>query len=204
MNDYQSFWQGKKCVVTGGIGFIGSHMSAALHDCGARVTVLDKELPHDRTLFHHLNHDRNIQFMQCDVADQQAVQTIMDIQPCFVFHLAGLPYAPYTTSHPFEAHRANVDTTVQMLAAARMVGDVGFVHASSACVFGAAQHSPSMWTTSYIHPSTTIQLPSVRQKIRFMPLEIAMVFMQLSAVWAMSTDLGIGTLEESCRKYAGS
>ena len=54
-------WRGANCLVTGGVGFIGSHLCAALHERGARVVSVDVEPPHERTLFSILNRGKAIQ-----------------------------------------------------------------------------------------------------------------------------------------------
>lgn len=142
MSKNTSFWEGKKCLVTGGIGFIGSHLSKHLHDLLANVVVLDWESCHPGTLFYQLDRNREIAIIQCDLSNPIAVDVIQDIRPDYIFHLAASPYAPYTTLHPREAYTSNVVTTVNVLEAARLSETKGFLLASSACVFGAAHHSP--------------------------------------------------------------
>ena len=142
MNKDTSFWKNKKCIVTGGIGFIGSHLCKQLYDLHACVIVMDKESCHDGTLFHHLNKNSNITTIQCDLANPNVVNLIQEIQPDVIFHLAALPYAPYTTLHPLEAYASNVVSTVNVLEGARLSSAKKFFLASSACVFGASQHSP--------------------------------------------------------------
>jgi nucleoside-diphosphate-sugar epimerase len=142
-----SSWKGKRCLVTGGVGFLGSHLCRALHDEGAEVVVLDREPAHAGTLFPLLNSGRDIRVIQCDLALADSVRRVVELRPDCLFHLAGLPYAPYTTRNPREAEQCNVQTTANMLEAARLVRTARaripqFVFASSACVFGAAQHSP--------------------------------------------------------------
>lgn len=142
MKDLTAFWKDKKCLITGGIGFIGSHLCKRLHDAGAQVVVIDKEVDHAGTLFSLLNSARNIAVITQDLSDPASIRIAQKTAPDYIFHLAALPYAPYTTLHSQETYASNVVSTVNMLEAARLSPSPKFILASSACVFGAAQHSP--------------------------------------------------------------
>ncbi len=142
MKSNAPFWRDKTCLVTGGVGFIGSHLCRRLHELGARLFVIDREEGHSKTLFSILNGGSEITTIKSDLSNPAAVELVKDIRPEYIFHLAALPYAPYTTSHPREAYASNVVSTVNMLEGARRSHAKKFILASSACVFGAAQHSP--------------------------------------------------------------
>lgn len=142
MSGTYSFWRDKECVVTGGLGFVGSHLSKRLRDLGARVVVIDKEPAIEGTLFPLLNRAADFDITHLDLAQPTAVGVLCATSADYVFHLAALPYAPYTTKHPHEAYAANVVSTVNVLEAARLGAASRVVLASSACVFGAAQRSP--------------------------------------------------------------
>jgi len=135
-------WFGKVCVVTGGTGFIGSHLCAALYDLGARVLNVDIERPHSGTLFSILNEGREIPVISADLAEPESIGRVVECEPEVMFHLAANPYAPFTTNHPSEAYRSNVVTTANMLEAARRARTERFILASSACFFGATTASP--------------------------------------------------------------
>jgi len=131
-----------KCLVTGGVGFLGSHLCRALREQGAQVIVMDREPPQAGTLFPLLNAATGIDVRQCDLSEPESIREVQYCQPDYVFHLAGLPYAPYTSQHPGEADAANVAATQNALEGARLSPNARFVLASSACVFGATQKSP--------------------------------------------------------------
>jgi nucleoside-diphosphate-sugar epimerase len=135
-------WRGKNCLVTGGVGFFGSHLSQRLADEGARTTVLDIEPPHPGTYYSLAGLGDRLRALTKDCATEAAIDVIQDAAPDYIFHLAGLPYAPYTTRHRAEAYAANVHTTKIVLEAARRLPRARVVLASSACVFGATQESP--------------------------------------------------------------
>lgn len=137
-----SYWHGKRCVVTGGTGFIGSHLCARLHKMGAEVVNFDVERPGEGSLFVLLNGNREISTSSFDLAEIPSIDAVAEEEPDVIFHLAAIPYGPATSEHPTEAFRSNVMSTVNMLEAARRAGSERFVLASSACYFGATLASP--------------------------------------------------------------
>ncbi|HZT57563.1 MAG TPA: NAD(P)-dependent oxidoreductase [Pyrinomonadaceae bacterium] len=152
MNASAPSWRGKTCLVTGGVGFIGSHLCKRLDELGARLFVIDIEPGHAGTLFSILNGSRGMNVINTDLSNPAAANVVKDIHADYIFHLAALPYAPYTTAHPREAYASNVVSTVNVLEGARLSRPEKFVLASSACVFGAAQHSPLRVTDSPYTP----------------------------------------------------
>jgi nucleoside-diphosphate-sugar epimerase len=142
MSSDSSCWKGRRCLVTGGTGFIGSHLCARLHDLGARVVNADIEPDQPGTLFWLLNEARDIPVVCADLSNKESIEPVAEVQPEVVFHLAAVPYAPWTSKHPIEADDANVVTTRNVLEAARRSGAERFVLASSACFFGATTASP--------------------------------------------------------------
>lgn len=142
MNFGCSYWRGRHCLVTGGTGFIGAHLCARLHDLGARVVNADIEPGRSGTLFWLLNAARDVPVVCADLARKESIDRIVDLKPEVIFHLAAVPYAPWTSQHPVEADDANVVSTRNMLEVARRAGTQRFVLASSACFFGATTASP--------------------------------------------------------------
>jgi nucleoside-diphosphate-sugar epimerase len=139
---YPESVEGKTCLVTGGAGFIGSHLCAKLLGLGARVISVDLEGAKDGTLFKLLNLSDAVESLTVDLSEPSAIEQITEQKPDRIFHLCGLPYAPYTSLHPVRTFRANVASTANMLEAARQVSAERFILASSACVFGATKSSP--------------------------------------------------------------
>jgi len=142
MSSDSSYWKGRCCLVTGGTGFIGSYLCARLHDLGARVVNADIEPDQPGTLFWLLNEARDIPVVCADLAQKESIDPVAELKPDVIFHLAAVPYAPWTSQHPVEADEANVVSTRNVLDAARRAGTERFVLASSACVFGATTASP--------------------------------------------------------------
>lgn len=123
-----------KCVVTGGAGFIGSHLVERLIREGHAVTAIDDlSVGRVRNLAPVEGNDR-FRFMQADIAGD-------DIAPAFagaewVFHLGALADIVPSIQNPLAYHRANVDGTVAVLEAARAGGAKRFLYAASSSCYG--------------------------------------------------------------------
>lgn len=115
-------------VVTGGAGFIGSHLSEALaQNPDHTVRVFDNLITGRATNVSH-----TVQLVYADlttrIPDLSGVDT--------VFHQAALPSVPRSVEHPLESHRANVDGTLQVLLACRDDKVQRVIYASSSSVYG--------------------------------------------------------------------
>jgi len=118
----------EKVVVTGGAGFIGSHIADALVGGGYDVHVIDTLIAGKRE---HLPTAATLH--EVDVTDTDAIRPIITGAKA-VFHEAALPRVQFSIDEPFESHRANVDGTLSVLIAARegRAGKVIFAASSSA------------------------------------------------------------------------
>lgn len=131
--------ESKHCLVTGGAGFIGSHLVDHLLGKGCRVRVLDNLVNGKLVnIAHHASSD--LEFVQGSVTDPGDVErALQGIQ--VVYHLACLGVR-HSIAHPFENHRVNAEGTLLLLDAARRVGVSRFVHCSSSEVYGTARYVP--------------------------------------------------------------
>jgi UDP-glucose 4-epimerase len=120
----------KKVVVTGGAGFIGGHLAAALLAEGYAVTVVD-----DLSGGKRENVPAGATFFEQDVNDTAALAKIMT-GATFVFHLAALPRVQYSIEHPVETDRVNVGGTVSVLKAAQDAGVARVVYSASSSAYG--------------------------------------------------------------------
>ncbi|MDX6612731.1 MAG: UDP-glucose 4-epimerase [Blastocatellia bacterium] len=122
-----------RALVTGGAGFIGSHIAAALAASGVAVRVID-----DLSTGHRENIEEiggNVEFIQASLNDQQAVRRALeDVE--LVFHEAAIPSVPRSISDPLETHVACVDGTLSLLMAAREKGVRRIVYAASSSAYG--------------------------------------------------------------------
>ena len=121
------------CLVTGGAGFIGSHLVEALVARGERVRVLDDLSSGRRENLSTVLGD--VELLIGDVADPEVVDQAMD--GCeIVFHLAAIASVQASIENPRRSHRVIVDGTLNVLETARRAGVRRAVFASSAAVYG--------------------------------------------------------------------
>lgn len=125
-------------VVTGGAGFIGSHLAGALARRGDRVIVLDDLSSGKEENLNALG--PGVDFRQVDISIEAIDVHFEGVDT--VFHLAAIPSVERSVSDPIRTHRANVDGTVRVLDAARKGGVRRWVGASSAAVYGDDRELP--------------------------------------------------------------
>src|SRR5215216_1655237 len=120
-------------LVTGGAGFIGSHIAAALMASGARVRVLD-----DLSTGHRENLDEiggDLDFTEGSVADEALLKKVLDGVEV-VFHEAAIPSVPRSVEAPRQTHVASIDGTFSLLMAARDNRVRRVVYAASSSAYG--------------------------------------------------------------------
>ena len=120
-------------LVTGGAGFIGSHLVEALVKKGKRVQVLDNFFTGKRDNLSTVN--RQIELIEGDVRDGALCRQALDGVEA-VIHLAALHEVVRSVECPMETHEVNVTGTLNLLLAAREAGVRKFVFASSSAVYG--------------------------------------------------------------------
>jgi UDP-glucose 4-epimerase len=125
-----------KAVVTGGAGFIGSHLVDALVGRGDQVLVIDDlSTGQGRNIADAL--ERGARLVPADVTDLAAVKrALADFRPDCVFHLAAQVDVRVSVGDPGLDVRINVEGTVNLLETARAAGTENFVLASSCAVYG--------------------------------------------------------------------
>src|SRR5512145_3236269 len=102
-------------LVTGGAGFIGSHLTEELTRQGHRVRVADSLITGKRS---NLDHIKGIEFLEGDLADLDVARAAVD--GCeYVLHQAAIPSVPRSVEDPLTSNRANVDGTLNTLMASR-------------------------------------------------------------------------------------
>lgn len=120
-------------LVTGGAGFIGSHIASALDKSGARVRVLD-----DFSTGYQENIDEiggNIDFIEGSVANPDALnKALEDVE--LVFHEAAIPSVPRSVEEPRDSHDASVEGTFSLLLAAKDRNVRRVIYAASSSAYG--------------------------------------------------------------------
>ncbi|MDF1756993.1 MAG: GDP-mannose 4,6-dehydratase [Legionellaceae bacterium] len=124
-------------VVTGGAGFIGSHMVDLLLEKGYQVRVIDNlSGGHARNIAHH-DDDPDFSFEQMDIMDIKPDSSIFK-DASYVFHFAGVGDIVPSIEDPVRYMQTNVMGTVQVLQAARAAKVKKFVYAASSSCYGLA------------------------------------------------------------------
>ncbi len=120
-----------KILVTGGAGFIGSHIADKLIADGHEVAVLDNLRSGKREFI-----NTKATFFEVDVVDKQALEKVFkDFKPEVIFHLAAQNEVPYSMSHPFEDEEINIRGTMNLLALSVKNGVKKFVYSNTGGAF---------------------------------------------------------------------
>jgi len=134
-----------KALITGGAGFIGSHLSDLLIKSGHEVVVLDNlSNGRLRNIEHHLD-NKNFKFHELNIINLE------DIKPVFkdidwVFHLAGMADIVPSIENPKEYYDGNVTGTLNILESSRVAGVKKIIYASSSSSYGIPDYYPTSET----------------------------------------------------------
>lgn len=135
-------------IVTGGAGFIGTHVSRALILKGHRVLVLDNLHPYysvERKKDHlaYIKEAGEFNFQKLDLRNEtETLASLVQFKPDAVIHLAALPGVRNSILHPQEYIDYDIKATVNVLKAAGEIGVKHVVFASSSSVYGNRHHEP--------------------------------------------------------------
>lgn len=131
-----------KIIVTGGAGFIGSHLVEHLVDLGKEVIVLDNFST--GAVKNLASCVKKITLINCDLADYRKLffwaRKFVDID--YFFHLAALPRMGRSVDFPVQTHHANVTATLCSLELAKRLGVRKFIYTSSSSVYGVQKKLP--------------------------------------------------------------
>jgi nucleoside-diphosphate-sugar epimerase len=119
-------------LVTGGAGFIGSHLTEELIRRGERVRVVDSLITGHRKNLAHLS---GIEFVEGDLADLAVAKRAVEAVD-YVLHQAAIPSVPRSVDDPITSNRANIDSTLNVLVAARDARVKRVVYAGSSSAYG--------------------------------------------------------------------
>jgi nucleoside-diphosphate-sugar epimerase len=119
-------------LVTGGAGFIGSHLTEELVRRGHTVRVADSLITGKRR---NLDHIPDVDFVEGDLADLAVAQRAVDGVE-YVLHQAAIPSVPRSVKDPITSNRANIDASINVLVAARDAGVKRLVYAGSSSAYG--------------------------------------------------------------------
>ena len=129
-------------LVTGGAGFIGSHLVEELVRRGERVRVVDSFITGKRD---NLKHVPGVELIEGDLADLAVAQrAVAGIE--YVLHQAAIPSVPRSVQDPITSNRANIDASLNVLVAARDAGVRRVVYAGSSSAYGDTPTLPKVET----------------------------------------------------------
>ena len=127
-----------KVVVTGGAGFIGSHLAEELSKRGYKVTILDNLFTGKRENIEPLLKEGKVEFIQSSITDLPLLYKLFQ-DVSYVFHEAAIPSVPRSVENPQASHEANITGTLNVLLAAKDTGVKKVIYASSSSVYGDIQ-----------------------------------------------------------------
>ena len=119
-------------LVTGGAGFIGSHLAEELLRRGHRVRIADSLITGKRS---NLDHLPSAEFLEGDLAEMDvATRAVAGMD--YVLHQAAIPSVPRSVQDPVTSNRANITAAVNVLVAAKDAGVKRLVYAGSSSAYG--------------------------------------------------------------------
>jgi len=130
-----------KAIVTGGAGFIGSHLTELLLSQGHSVLVLDNYSTGRPSNLQHLLGSSQLKVVECNIANASLESHFNEID--WVFHLAGLADIVPSIERPSDYFEANVIGTERVLEASRTAGVKRFIYAASSSCYGIPQEYPT-------------------------------------------------------------
>jgi len=170
-----------KVLVTGGAGFIGSHLADLLIETGHKVVVIDNLSNGRLNNINHLIDNKNFKFHELDIT------CLEDIKPIFkdvdwVFHMAGMADIVPSIESPKQYYDCNVTGTFNVLEASREAGIKKIVYAASSSSYGIPDNYPTSETASIrpqypyaltkymgeelvIHWSQTYKIPAISLRL---------------------------------------
>ncbi len=156
MTEYLESYKGRAVLVTGGAGAIGSNLTRALAEAGARVLVLDDLSSAERWNVPSLP---GVMFVEGDVLDEVKLKRIFFEQPRIVYHLAAFFANQNSVDHPERDLMVNGMGTLRLLEYSLLTGVERFVYASSGCsIYGSSAPLPLREEFMSMHLSTPYQV----------------------------------------------
>ena len=128
----------RRVAVTGGAGFIGSHLVEALLAEGHQVRVVDSLITGRKSNLAHLS---GYDWLEGDVADFEVARAAVEGAE-FIFHLAAIPSVPRSVAEPLPSHACGPTATLNVLEAARLAKARRFIFSASSSAYGDTEELP--------------------------------------------------------------
>jgi len=129
-------------LITGGAGFIGSHLIDSLIKLGNKVTVLDNYSTDRSSNLDHIKNVDLLQFNKCDISDRSVIDKYFE-NVDLVFHLAAIADIVPSIENPSEYYNSNVQGTFNILEASRKNDVKRFVYVASSSCYGIPDEFPT-------------------------------------------------------------
>ena len=151
----------KKVLITGGAGFIGSHVAEALLKRGDEIIIVDEINDYYDIRLKNNNIDRikeksnseNLRFYKGDICDESFISFVFDKEkPEWIVHLAARAGVRPSIEDPFIYIHSNIQATTRLLELARKHGNKHFVFASSSSVYGGSKKEVFVESDAVEHP----------------------------------------------------
>ena len=132
--------KGKRVLITGGAGFIGSNLACRLLDIGADVTIIDAMIPNTGANMRNIEEIRNkIKFVQADIRND--IDNLVKDKD-YIFHLAALISHAGSMEDPISDMDINVKGTLNLLEACRKNSNAVLVYTGTRSQYGTPQYLP--------------------------------------------------------------
>lgn len=158
----------ERVLVTGGAGFIGSHIVEKLLKTGHEVTIIDNLSTGGLNNIHDCFSNENVRFVTGDIRDPETVRKCAG-EVDGVIHLAAIVSVPFSIENPTLTYETNAAGTLNLLDSCLDGGAEKFVFASSCSLYGEAEHLPigESHSTRPVSPYATSKLEAERHCIDF-------------------------------------
>jgi UDP-glucose 4-epimerase len=130
----------KKYLVTGGAGFIGSHLVDRLLALGNEVVVIDDFSSGTKKNLAHQKGNSHLKIVNKSICDKNISVLFKNIDA--VFHVAAVPRVQYSIKFPEKSNKANIEGTLNVLEAARKAGVKRFIYSASSSAYGEQKSLP--------------------------------------------------------------
>jgi UDP-glucose 4-epimerase len=149
---------GSRCVVTGGLGFIGSNLARALAGAGAEVVVIDADVPHHGANEHNLADAAGaVEVVRADIGDERTVPAVVDGAE-YVFNVAGQVSHLASMTEPLRDLDLNARSNLAFLEILRRhAADAAVVHTSTRQVYGRPRYLP----VDELHPTEPVDVNGI-------------------------------------------
>jgi nucleoside-diphosphate-sugar epimerase len=142
MTDYRAYYNGKRVLVTGGAGAIGSNLVRSLSECGAELVIILDDFSSGKTKW-CIHSAPNVLLVEGSILDEVKLKRVFFEKPNIVFHLAAFFANQNSVDHPEADLMVNGLGTLRLLEYSELAGIEKFIYASSGCsIYGSSAPLP--------------------------------------------------------------